>query len=273
MLNCCCNKDEFPNLKWSTVNDWKAAITDDMKKAHDEGNFEPITMLEGKKIGRPSILSDELSKQLWMYIHTLRVGAGGVNMQVVIAAATGMLQKRDPALLESIGELKKSWAKYFLGKMNFVKRKATTKGRFAISNFEAVKTQYLLDIKGVKMMEEIPDELMINWDQTGIKYVPASQWTMAEKGSKRVELEGVNDKRQITAVFAGSLTGDFLPVQLVYEGTTSKCYPSGVNFPADWLISATPNHWCNEETMLLYITKIIVPYLQQKKKEMGLLDS
>jgi len=27
---------------------------------------------------------------------------------------------------------------------------------------------------------------------------------MAEKGSKRVELEEVNDKRQITAVFAGS---------------------------------------------------------------------
>ena len=28
------------------------------------------------------------------------------------------------------------------------------------------------------MMEEIPDELVINWDQTGIKYVPVSQWTM-----------------------------------------------------------------------------------------------
>ena len=116
------------------------------------------------------------------------------------------------------------------------------------------------------MMEEIPDELVINWDQTGIKYVPVSQWTMAEKGSKRVELEGVNDKRQITAVFAGSLTGDILPVQLVYEGTTSKCHPNGVDFPADWLISATPNHWCNEQTMFLYITKIIVPSCSKRKK-------
>ena len=98
-------KDEFPNLKWSTVNDWKTAITDDMKKAHGEGNFEPITTLEGR---RPSILSDKLSKQFRMYIHTLRVGTGGVNTQVVIVAATGMLQKRDPALLESIGELKKA---------------------------------------------------------------------------------------------------------------------------------------------------------------------
>jgi len=52
-------KDEFPNLKW---NDWKTAITDDMKKAHGEGYFEPITTLGGKKTGRPSILSDKLSK-------------------------------------------------------------------------------------------------------------------------------------------------------------------------------------------------------------------
>jgi len=90
--------------------------------------------------------------------------------------------------------------------------------------------------------------LMSWWSIRTKLFVPASQWMMAEKGSKKVELEGVNNKRQITAaVFAGSLMGDFLPVQLVYEGTTSwsKCYPSGVDFPADWLISATPNHWCN----------------------------
>ena len=40
----------FPNLKWSTVNDWKTAITDDMKKTHGEGNFEPITMLEDETL-------------------------------------------------------------------------------------------------------------------------------------------------------------------------------------------------------------------------------
>ena len=55
-------------------------------------------------------------------------------------------------------------------------------------------------------MEEIPDSLIINWDQTGINYVPVSQWTMAKEGSKRVEVVGLNDKRQSTAVFAGTLS-------------------------------------------------------------------
>jgi len=82
-------------------------------------------------------------------------------------------------------------------------------------------------------------------------------------------------KRQITAVFAGSLTGDFLPVQLVDKRTISKCYFSGIDSPVDWLISAPPNHWRNEETMLLYIIKIVLSYLQQRKKrkEMSLPNS
>ena len=58
-------------------------------------------------------------------------------------------------------------------------------------------------------MEEIPHDLVINWDQTGIHYIPVSSWTMEKEGVKRVEITAVNDKRQITAVFGGSLTGDF----------------------------------------------------------------
>ncbi len=39
----------------------------------------------------------------------------------------------------------------------------------SVENFEELKEQYLIDV-----MDEIPDELVINWDQTGIHYVPVS---------------------------------------------------------------------------------------------------
>ena len=211
---------KLPYLKWTTVIDWKIAMTAKMRQVHSCGKFEPITSLEGKKTGRPSTLSDKLTGELKLYIEVIPEGGGVINTAIVIAAATGMLQKRDPASLASNGghiTLKKSWAKYFLQTMNYVKRKSTTKAGIAVRNFDKIKDQFLLDIKGVKMMEDIPDELVVNWDQTGIKYVPVSQWTMEQKGAKRVEVHGVDDKRQITAVFGGSLTGDFLPVLLVYE--------------------------------------------------------
>ena len=75
-------------------------------------------------------------------------------------------------------------------------------------------------------MEEIPPELILNWDQTGIHLVPASGWTMDKIGSKGVEISGVNDKQQITAMFCGSLTGDFLPIQLIYQGKNQSLPPS-----------------------------------------------
>ena len=45
----------------------------------------------------------------------------------------------------------------------------------------------------------IPPELVLNWDQTGIKLVPCSSWTMDQSGVKIVEIVGANNKRQITA--------------------------------------------------------------------------
>lgn len=86
-----------------------------------------------------------------------------------------------------------------------------------------MKAQFLIDTKAVVEFDEIPHELIINWDQTAIHYVPVGSWTMEKEGSKRVEIVGVDDKRQITAVFAGSLTGNYVPPQLIYKGTTKCC--------------------------------------------------
>ena len=42
-----------------------------------------------------------------------------------------------------------------------------------------------------------------------------------------------DDKWQITAVFADTLSGNLLLVQLIYGGTTSKCQPK-VKLPDGW---------------------------------------
>ena len=98
-------------------------------------------------------------------------------------------------------------------------------------------------------MMEIPGSLVINWDQTGIHYVPVLQWTMEKEGMKRIEITGSQDKCQITAVFGVTMDGNFLPPQLVYAGKTPKCLPK-FDFPEDWDITFTENHWCNEHDRL-----------------------
>ena len=92
---------------------------------------------------------------------------------------------------------------------------------------------------------------------------------MDRKGRKRVPIAGHNDERQVTVVMCDALTGEVLPIQLVYEGKTKRCHPP-FDFPGDWLISHSPNHRSTEETMVEYIDKIIVPYVDRKKVDLDL---
>jgi len=44
-------------------------------------------------------------------------------------------------------------------------------------------------------MEDVPEDIIVNWDQTAIN-IPLSSWTVAQEGSKRVEVVGIDDKCQ-----------------------------------------------------------------------------
>lgn len=115
-------------------------------------------------------------------------------------------------------------------------------------------------------MEKIPS---VNWDHTNLKYVPSSSWTMAKEGSKCVDIAGINDKHQITAVLIVTLDGNFLPIQLIFQDKTSACLPH-TKSASGWHVTCSHNHWANEETTKDHIEKIIVPYLTKKRVELKL---
>ena len=73
-------------------------------------------------------------------------------------------------------------------------------------------------------MEDIPNDLVINWDQTSMKIVPSSSWTMEKCGTKHVEIAAADDKQQITALFTCTATGQFIPIQLIYERSTAGVF-------------------------------------------------
>lgn len=113
------------------------------------------------------------------------------------------------------------------------------------------------------------DQMVINIDQTGVSVIPTSNWTMHEKGAKQVPIAAKEDKRQITALLACSLDGDLLPLQLVYGGKTAKCHPD-VDFPKEWSVTHSDNHWSTTETMKQYITEVLVPYFANVRTQLNL---
>ena len=81
---------------------------------------------------------------------------------------------------------------------------------------------------------------------------------------QRLPIKGIDDKRQITATFTVSMTGKFLPIQLIYKGKTLRCLPR-FNFPADFNVAFSDNHWSNTEKSIEPFKKVIFPCLKQAK--------
>ena len=87
-----------------------------------------------------------------------------------------------------------------------------------------------MDIQAAVDIKDIPMDLVLNWDHTGMNIFHGSQWTMTEKGSKRVECTGVDDKQQITIVVCGTASGIFclfryfirVKLQHVCQGLSSQ---------------------------------------------------
>lgn len=103
----------------------------------------------------------------------------------------------------------KDWAKSLLRRMGMVKRRVSSKSKVNVEEFDVLKEEFLLSVRNVVSLDDIPPALTINWDQTGIQYVPVSSWTMETEGMKRIKVAVKDDKRQITAVFGASMEGDF----------------------------------------------------------------
>ena len=174
------------------------------------------------EVGCPLMLGEDLDKQVQVYPLVLGKVGGVINKAII----SNNQCHRDCPQKRQQNVSRKWWvciAYQRLGALHillvhkgYVKKKANSKVKITVQNFEELRCNFLCDV----MMEEIPSSMILNWDHTGPKYVPMSSWTTAKQGSKKVSIA---DKRQITGVFTITQDGQFLPLQLMYQGTTSAC--------------------------------------------------
>jgi hypothetical protein len=70
----------------------------------------------------------------------------------------------------------------------------------------------------------IPPCLVVNIDQIGIHLVPTiGERTWESKGSKHIQVLGVEDKRQVTIVVSSTANGNLPPGQVAFTSTTHRC--------------------------------------------------
>ena len=235
---------------------------------------EEVTHLHKQVRGRPLLLSKEADQQVQRFVRAIRKTGGVVSTRTVIATAKRLFKKANPPILAEYGgplKLEKSWARSVLQRMNFVKSKGTKSAKHAPADFEIIRGKFHRRIARRVRKYQIPDELVINWDQTGVEVIPAGNWTMNQRGDKQihVDVKGIDDKCQYTALLACTMSGEMLPPQIIYQGTTNRCHPNVV-LPPDWDITHSSTHWSNSDTMQRYLDSIIFPYVKTTQERLGL---
>ena len=156
-----------------------------------------ISSLPTKEQGRPLLLGPELDRAVQDYVKAVRTVGGVINTEIVMAAAEGIIAARDLGKLREHGghiHITKAWAKSLLVRMGYVKRKCSNAGKTSVLHFKELQDAFLTDIQAEVVMNDIPHELIINWDQTALQLVPTGQWTMHRAGEKVIPIASSDDK-------------------------------------------------------------------------------
>lgn len=78
----------------------------------------------------------------------------------------------------------------------------------------------------------------------------------------------LGDKRQVTGGLAANYWGEKLKVQLILKGLTRKCLPKKLK--KGWAYSFTDSHWQDVKSTIQLLKEIIIPYYEEKKRELNL---
>ena len=149
--------------------------------------------------------------------------------------------------------------------MGFVKRSVTT-SKPEIPERAVNEVKHILQHQIVTIIEDhsIPYSMVMNFDQTPLKFVPVASRTLCQKGSKHVAIHGVTYRKAITATFGITFSKKFLPMQLIYSGKTERCYPR-FNFPDSFSLSCNPKHFSNTHESLKLLDEMVIPYLEAEE--------
>ena len=172
----------------TTVRSIKNAYVEELgvkrrNEGEDTGEFSSLPV---KKRGRQLLLGHQLDLKVQLYLKKVREGGEAISARIVMVAARGILLKCDRTELAEYGghvHLNRGWAHSLVGRMNLCnERLPLLRYKQSTAEFAELKENFLADVVATVTMEEIPLELILNWDQTGIKMDHAAAGCQDSRG-------------------------------------------------------------------------------------------
>jgi hypothetical protein len=165
--------------------------------------------------------------------------------------------------------------KFLQNEMKWSLRRSTRPGKKAPDGVTFILTNAFLRLTHTISENGVTIKLCVNTDQTMVIYAADASETYAPKGLKQVEVIGKDEKRGFTVVVGISMSGEVLPFQAVYVGSTKHSLPTP---DAPGYLEATEllkfqfesggtNHWSTLSTMKRYVQYILAPYFEHHRED------
>ena len=170
-----------------------------------------------------------LDEKVKIFLHVLRRKGGVGNTVVAVATAKALIARSSDEHLNCLDLDSSYWANSLFRRMDFMKQTCTTsKPEIPELAKEEAKLIFQHQIANLVERQPIPSSLIMNFDQTPLKYAAVANQTLSRKGSKHVAIKDISFKMSITATFGITFNLKFLPMQLIYGGKTQRHLPSEI---------------------------------------------
>ena len=205
--------------------------------------------IAAQKRGRPDLLG-EIDEMVQKFLLAVRQKSGAVNAVIARSVAKVLVKRSGKKELEVIDLDSRWWTQSSFRWMHFVRRTATT-SKVEIPEGAKKEAELTLLHRLVSTVEkyQIQISMILNLDQTLLKYAPCSRKTLAPKNSKHVAISGTSNKKTITGTFVITLDRHCLPSELIYGDKTTISL-SKFKFPKEFSLSVYEKHFSNTQESL-----------------------
>ncbi|QRV92686.1 hypothetical protein RhiJN_20704 [Ceratobasidium sp. AG-Ba] len=207
-------------------NGWTEAVLERVRRAAD-GN-PPRVVDPDKQLGRRPLLVLSVVASIVILLTNMRNAGAIITMAVAQSVVLAFIRTEAPELLDNpkFKCSRKFVRRILCDKLDWSWRAVTQAAQKLPADWEQQCLDFAHRLTWNIAMNNIPPELVINADQTGVSYLGTGSRTWEVKGSPQVSAVGQGEKRQFTLMVAVTAAGKLLPFQAIFKGKTAESLPS-----------------------------------------------
>jgi DDE superfamily endonuclease len=209
--------------------------------------------------GRSSILKP-FEQDLLKFIFELREQGMGVSKTMVMIKAASISRP----FREKSRTAQYNCAKRFVHSHGLVYRMGTHESQTDPRETTALALDFVRSV-GPKLMQKCRhQDFIINMDQTPVPFTYNSKKTLELIGRRTVHVrKSTNDTKRATFAMTVTASGKVLKPLLIFKGKRGGRIEKRelTTFPKEILYACQDNAWMDEAAMLLWVEKILKPYI------------